>query len=217
MIELVNAFITPVSLGMIDDLSLIKDVEKICYDKQEVQINSGRQLTKEALGEGYGGFQMEFHNKNKTTYCPGIKELPTMKKFCDVVTDRVNETIELMGVKGPRSIGIQSGWFNLNKKGDYAPEHSHVQSHLSAVIFIKGEGKDCGNLVLKDIDVRKEMNSFYLPPIQKDVNNYNNHRYFVVPKPGRFAIFPAHVKHLVEINQTDEDRISIAMDLTIHV
>ena len=31
------------------------------------------------------------------------------------------------------------------------------------------------------------------------------------------AIFPAHIKHLVEINQSDEDRISIAMDLTIHV
>ena len=217
MIDLVNAFITPVSLGMIDDLSLIKEVEKICYDKQEEQINSGRQLTKEALGKAYGGYQMEFHYEKKTTYCPGIKEMPVMKKFCNIITDRVNDTAGLLGVEGPRNISTQSGWFNLNKKGDYAPEHSHVQSHFSAVIFIKGEGEECGNLVLKDPDIRKEMNSFFLPPVVTNTNFYNNHRYFVVPKPGRFAIFPSHVKHLVEINQSEQDRISIAMDFTIHV
>lgn len=200
MIDIVPAFVTPVAIGQCNDTDMIKQLEKLAY--------------KHLGTEGkVSGKQTEFVDNRKAKFDEQLSKEPIIKKYIDYMNVWVNEYANILKVKSPRDMFLQGAWFNVNKPGDYAPEHSHVQSNFSVVFFVKGdEDKEVGNLVLKSPDIRQEFNDVYLPPKIGEPNNLNSFGYFYKPKPGRFIVFPAHVKHEVEQNRSDNDRISIAMD-----
>jgi hypothetical protein len=103
-------------------------------------------------------------------------------------------------------------WININKKGDYNVQHVHANSLLSGVIWIKAPEKS-GPLVFASPNVFIE--SALLEAAKqnvKDAKNYFEHFEFN-PKEGRMILFPSHLYHSVEPNESDEDRISIAFNL----
>ena len=106
-----------------------------------------------------------------------------------------------------------SAWVNINYPNSYNVLHSHPNSHLSGVMWIKSP-KDSGVIEFENpnsheafteinayVEEFKEKNSVY--PV-----------YWFSPIEGRMLVFPSHLRHLVEENKSNEDRISISFNVT---
>ena len=107
-------------------------------------------------------------------------------------------------------IGYQIfSWCNINKKGNYNDLHDHnacASSFLSGVFYVNAP-ENCGNI--RFYDPRFGLTS------AADLWYYKggtNHIHFT-PKNNLLLIFPSWLQHLVEPNNSNEDRISISFNI----
>ena len=107
-----------------------------------------------------------------------------------------------------------SAWININYPGSYNVKHTHPNSHLSGVMWIKAP-KDSGNIVF-DNPLGHQTHT--------EINSYNqefkdqffvHHAYWLPPIEGRMIIFPSHLQHAVNENKSNEDRISVSFNITL--
>ena len=107
---------------------------------------------------------------------------------------------------------LKNAWFNINRKGDYNRLHVHPRSLLSAVLWVKSP-EQCGGLMFpNDQYLRTNWEMFIKPEYKDRLPVDRDHRF--QPKEGTMVIFPSYLYHEVESNQTNQDRISIAFNLT---
>ena len=128
--------------------------------------------------------------------------------------NRIKEYLDHMdfNMTSGRDIFLSSMWFNINGKDTYNISHHHPTATIAGVLWIKAP-KNCGLLYFEsphefaEYDLmsmqKKEMVDQYLA-----CANYN-----IVPKEGLMILFPSHLRHGVEMNQSDEDRISLAFNI----
>ena len=105
-------------------------------------------------------------------------------------------------------------WVNINKNGDYNLKHNHPTSDLSGVLWIKSQ-KDCGNIIFespRSFATHQEIDS-YTEDFKKN-NNYF-HSFHFNPIAGRMLVFPSHLEHHVDFNQSQEDRISVSFNIRL--
>lgn len=107
---------------------------------------------------------------------------------------------------------LSNMWININRRGDYNIIHDHPGSTISGVLWVKTP-KNCGSLVFHSPHsfVQHLLLQNVDSEIAKEQNYYDN--YMFNPKEGTMIIFPSDLKHGVEPNESDEDRISIAFNL----
>ena len=107
---------------------------------------------------------------------------------------------------------IDNMWININKKGNYNITHNHPGCFLSGVFWVKVP-ENCGNLMFRNPNafVQDKLIKSATDSISRDYNYYYTFEF--VPNEGTMVMFPAHLDHLVEPNESDEDRISIAFNL----
>ena len=107
-----------------------------------------------------------------------------------------------------------SAWININSPGSYNVKHTHPNSHLSGVMWIKAP-KDSGNIVFDNPNGHQT---------HTEINSYNqefkdqffvHHAYWLPPLEGRMIIFPSHLQHEVEEIKSNEDRISVSFNVTL--
>ena len=107
-----------------------------------------------------------------------------------------------------------SAWININSPGSYNVKHTHPNSNLSGVMWIKAP-KDSGNIVF-DNPLGHQTHT--------EINSYNqefkdqffvHHAYWLPPIEGRMIIFPSHLQHEVKENNSNEDRISVSFNITL--
>ena len=104
-------------------------------------------------------------------------------------------------------------WVNINKKGNHNIRHIHPTSNLSGVLWIKCPEK-CGEIVFAspyEFVGFKEL-ELYTDNFKKENNTYLS--YYFDPMEGGMILFPSHLAHRVNENKSDEDRISIAFNIT---
>ena len=110
-----------------------------------------------------------------------------------------------------KTLIIRQAWCNVNRKNNWNIIHNHGQYNLSAIYFVQ-KPKDSGSLALRDprailtaswggwadkiYDLTNENAVIYLNTTEKDL-----------------IIFPSFLDHFVSPSNTDEERISIAMDI----
>ena len=102
-------------------------------------------------------------------------------------------------------------WVNINKPGDFNWPHKHLNSHFSAIYYLKVPKKS-GDIVF--LNPFNKENTFYL----KKFNNYNSHNSSVfkhTPQESTFIMFPSNIEHAVERNESKQERISIAFDINL--
>ena len=107
-----------------------------------------------------------------------------------------------------------SAWININGPGAYNILHSHPNSHLSGVMWIKAP-KDCGVISFDNPNGHStytEINSY-----NQEFNDqfFIHHSYWLPPIEGRMIIFPSHLQHEVRENNSNEDRISVSFNITL--
>jgi len=105
------------------------------------------------------------------------------------------------------SLKVTNFWININKKGDSNMPHHHPNSHLSGAFYLTDNNSSIKFL-------RESTTALWwlscLISKNNTVPSFNVAEYF--PKRGTLLIFPSWMAHLVEPNDSDQDRISISFN-----
>jgi len=125
-----------------------------------------------------------------------------MSQIITEVDYRMNYVYEQYGIGKPK---LNNYWINVNPKNTFNFSHNHPHSYFSAVLYIKTP-KDSGSISFERPDM---LNDYIVPSIIKPNNSV---LFKVTPQAGMLLIFPSFLKHSVDINLSDEERISIAFN-----
>tara|TARA_R110002012_G_scaffold249498_1_gene427087 strand:+ start:1487 stop:2077 length:591 start_codon:yes stop_codon:yes gene_type:complete len=100
-------------------------------------------------------------------------------------------------------------WCNINYKGGFNKAHIHPNSLWSGVYYVKTP-KNCGTLKIED----PKSSSLMVRP-RKTTQQEPQYLWTEVhfeAQAGRLIMFPSWLNHMVEINQSEEPRISISFN-----
>jgi len=104
-----------------------------------------------------------------------------------------------------------SSWVNKHNPGDSGAGHAHDNAMFSGVMYFKVP-PNSGDI------------SFYVPsmiptwctptlyPEVKEYNTYNMRESRIPVRAGMLLLFPSHLAHAVRVNDSNEDRYSIAFN-----
>lgn len=100
-------------------------------------------------------------------------------------------------------------WVNINSPNSYNTLHDHQNSILSGVYYVSVPYDDMGDLILHRGDTAEYFLKSNIERISTKTNSM-----IAVKKPieSVFYIFPSWVKHHVELNKSQGNRISIAFN-----
>ena len=132
-------------------------------------------------------------------------------KFAKYIVPSITELLKSYEIE--KEIRIVQMWLNVNGPNSYNVCHRHPGSDLSGVLWIK-QTPESGRFVFDDIDnVDQILTTNINPQYLKEKNMLPE----IVPEyqDGTVILFPSMLTHRVEINETDEDRISISFNLKI--
>ena len=104
-------------------------------------------------------------------------------------------------------------WIMINSPNTYNTRHTHPNSHLSGVFWIKTP-KNSGDLKFinpNSFEAFVELNC-YVEKFKLDTNSYESYQYN--PVAGNMITFPSHVLHEVLLNESKEDRIAVSYNIT---
>ena len=107
-----------------------------------------------------------------------------------------------------------SAWININPPEAFNLKHNHPTSDLSGVLWIKSQ-KDCGNIIFdspRSFATHQEIECY-----NEDFKENNNyfHSFSFNPIAGRLIVFPSHLEHHVDFNESEEDRISVSFNIRL--
>ena len=166
-------------------------IEKFCYALKEK--GGGRRVS------NAGGWQSD----NVDTATPELQEL------FRAVTDKLNELHRYFNLKNSMRQVLEDAWININKRGDFNYAHAHPGVFFSCVYYVKG-GPNKGEIAF---NTPIEAHAYTIPDaLVTSHNAFTAHDLFIPPVTGELLIFPSWLKHDVRPNETDEDRISIALN-----
>ena len=106
---------------------------------------------------------------------------------------------------GPLS--IMNIWLNINPPGSYNHLHNHVGATLSGVYYIHGE-KNQGNIQFE----RNDGAEYHIPDVVEKTTYFTSTMATYACKTGALYVFPGWLKHKVEGNVSNTDRISISFN-----
>jgi uncharacterized protein (TIGR02466 family) len=118
-------------------------------------------------------------------------------------------------IKDNTSFYITNSWLNNHKQNDYAQPHCHKNSIFSGVYYLSlpKEINKCGCLSFE----KGYFNNIGVAPSTfhfefEEHNNITADTYKIIPQNGMIVIFPSHLYHSVDVNDTNDDRISLAFN-----
>jgi uncharacterized protein (TIGR02466 family) len=137
-------------------------------------------------------------------------------EITEPVPDAVNNLFTILqefvqkncsSLTGIKDLQVGNFWFNINRKGDYNISHDHQKSILSAVYYIQVQAENTGNLIIE----RNDNSTFFLGRYRNQ-SPFASQSLSVDPQESLCYIFPAWTKHSVERNESETDRISVALN-----
>ena len=179
---------------------------KLDYPVDEIEALCQIERSKDSTGiikSNLGGWQSDHINYPDSPFF----FLSDIEKICQEFCKDV--------LKIDKSIRLINAWVNINQKFNSNQAHTHPGCVLSGVYYIKTP-KECGNIHFihpaQDMMTRDWSNSigydWYL-----DHNQYNSELWWLPSEEGRLYVFPPWIKHLVQPNMSDEERISISFNV----
>ena len=100
-------------------------------------------------------------------------------------------------------------WANINPPGAFNRSHIHSNSLWSGVYYVKTQ-ENCGHLKIEDprtislMNLPKRTNEELSKDLWKEVH--------FEPIQGRCIMFPSWLSHAVEVNKSDDIRISVSFN-----
>lgn len=144
-----------------------------------------------------------------------ILDRPDFKDVHAIVMKEVNVyTRDLLAVNANIEFYITNSWINIHRRGHSAGSHSHHNSLLSGVLYLKTT-QNSGDLVF-----HRDIHSLvpFPPALDLDMdsfNLYNCKSWGHKPKTNDICLFPSVVMHSVDPNESDEERWSLAFNVFV--
>ena len=132
-------------------------------------------------------------------------ECSELKQFILDCGRNANQTIN-----SPADALLVGSWFSINRKHSYHPIHNHVPATWSGVYYVQAEEDDA---FLTFFDDNKSTNWPWTN--FGESNEYNTPTFSIMPKTGRLLLFPSYLKHTVEQQIHDRERVTISFNLSI--
>jgi uncharacterized protein (TIGR02466 family) len=179
---------------------------------------------------------VDYINLNNTQiadYCGGVREkslgreisnrggwqgeldlaAPELSELTSTIQRRLDQLHVELGYKKEYRQKVSNMWANFNKQNDYNIMHSHDGSFISGVYYVKCN-RDSGDLIFSTPDnIRDWENKMYAID---HYNEFNSVTWKQWPEEGKLILFPAWIKHFVEPNKSNEERLSIAFNAKMH-
>jgi len=110
---------------------------------------------------------------------------------------------------GIKDLQLGNFWININGHHDYNLIHDHQNSILSGVYYVSVPKDNMGDLVLHRGD---NMEFFMTSKVEREPTMTNALSVTKQSKESTLYLFPSWIKHHVERNESNEERISIAFN-----
>ena len=169
-------------------------IEKFCYALQAS--SSGR------VASNGGGWQ-----SNDLPL-----DTPELQELFQAITGKLNELHHYFNFNPSMRQVIDETWVNISRKGNFNYDHAHPGKFFSCVYYVKG-GQHKGNI---NFTTPVEAHAYTIHNhMVAGHNSFTGNALSIPPITGELIIFPAWLNHSVRQNETDEDRISIAVNSSI--
>ena len=140
-----------------------------------------------------------------------IFEEPELKSIKDAVQDALDTyATEVMGLS--QRIYVTQSWGLVNPPGVGMHSHAHSNSLVSGSLYFAPLPEPPARVIF---DKNVMYQRLELNPVPAKQNIYNTPVNLVTPKQGEILLFPSEINHLVEPNQSQEDRWAIAFNCFI--
>lgn len=172
-------------------------LQKMCYNY--MRMDPEKRIRSNRLG--YQSKYGSFHTNNE------------LKFFFDDIDHLIMHCLreEFRAKEGTR-YHVDCSFLNIMPKGSFNHAHIHPGSQMSCVFYAKVPENSgniafvCPNEYLWDKLVGCRTEEYVK---ENDLQT----KFEIVPKEGMFLMFPSSLTHLVETNLSEEDRISIVVDI----
>lgn len=140
---------------------------------------------------------------SRNNYVLNDPALADLKEWCEKELNKYYNIIYLP--KYESNIYITQSWINITNKGQSHHEHSHGNSFLSAVFYIKSN-RESGKINFHKRNERE----FHID--SSEFNEYNCDTWKIGLEDLEMIIFPSNLRHSVDVFNAEQQRISLAMN-----
>lgn len=142
-----------------------------------------------------------------------ILNYPHMREYKDKIIGKLCDYFyDVCGMSQSSVPVITTSWVNLHHPGDYNETHIHYNSVLSGVWYLSVT-KNSGDFSFMREGKELFGNTFSFTP--ENLNDFNTQSAAFVPQIGDLFIFPSSLKHRVEKNLEQFDRLSLAFNCLV--
>ena len=106
------------------------------------------------------------------------------------------------------SLSLDNLWFNVNPPGTYNIIHTHPHSVISGVYYIDAPEENMGNIRF----YRDDAAEYYMPDNCTANNSFTALSVEYPPKAGILLLFPSWLKHSVQGNMSNKNRVSMSFN-----
>lgn len=163
------------------------ELKKWAYDR--MKNDPGRTVS------NYGGYQ-------SSDILSG--ENDQIDKLVSYVNSEIDSCAKQVGLP---ELQIYNIWVNINSPGSYNHLHNHLNSVLSGVYYVDAKPEQ-GCIQFE----RTDNGEYHIPDVVAQETYYTSTRATYAAKTGALYIFPGWLKHSVQANRTNSDRISISFN-----
>ena len=215
-------WITKRAIDRKEKLNVAKDVTMPCFVSPifRYHIENYKQINKDIIDLSYSlkssdpkGMVRSNHGgwHSDTNFYQNEEVYPLRLILEQVIENVLNESKIDPEIPTPPYAYVPDMWCNINGNGDINNVHSHPGCHYSGCYYVKipemKDNIDSGSLVF--VDPRVHQNFL------KGNDMYCMSTYRITPEEGDILIFRSDMLHYVLPNKSDEDRISIAFNITL--
>ena len=143
------------------------------------------------------------HSLSDITFTKNILGDENCEEFGKVLDKYLTHYVSQICSNREYKLRLVESWMTLTRKGESAHAHNHATNTISGAYYIKTNGQD-GHISFINPNSGLSCSRMFM-----DVGN----DIFVPAQVGRLILFPSFLVHSVDVNTTDNDRVSLSFNL----
>jgi uncharacterized protein (TIGR02466 family) len=194
-----NCFTTPIYHALVEDFDTIQQEFKTAINATSFKRNDH--------------WDHDTHLMSDPKFVTSLINLHNLKSFEKELDNHIKQYAKSINLtRDVDTYEIAQSWLTLTQPGQYAHRHSHGYSDISGVYYIKSSGNDGDFWAEHPLNQLFETSYFY---------SHTPEKIYIKPHVGRLILFPSWLKHGVNKNTTNADRISFSFNIffnrTLHL
>lgn len=198
-----NLFPTPVFKYQIQDILICDKVADLIL--KDILPNHAKEWKK------YQNNAIKFRNNTITTF-DDLHLDPKFEFLLKFLNPIVEMTIDALNISAP-GFNYISMWANILGSGGYMCAHTHPNSFLSGVLYLKLPGENKGKLYLEDPRDVKEAWAFDALPDKQSMFQHGS--WGIDPQVGTLVMFPSWLRHGTFQGKWKENEYRVALSFNV--